>query len=143
MLKRVTTFLQKDEVYDMNGTKLRVARKIGEGAFAFVYEVKLFNTRHKKTSTSFAIKKMICQTEEQLEEATKEIDVLKMCSGHPNIVPMLNSCFGMNKEGQVEVTLLLPLYTKSVQDKIDAGDGYPFCGFDDGLDVVKVRNALQ
>jgi len=71
------------ESVQVDGVKYAVLNTIGEGGFAFVYRVK----RVQKASVfgggkppqgdlgekHFALKKMICQTEEQVEEANKEI----------------------------------------------------------------------
>jgi hypothetical protein len=36
------------------------------------------------------------------------------------------------------VLLLLPLYTCSVQNIIDNKNGYPYCGFNDSIDILRV-----
>ena len=56
--------------YTINNKKYVVEKQIGEGGFAFVYHVKCTNKEDK--SKRYAIKKMICQSHEQLIEANKE-----------------------------------------------------------------------
>ena len=90
----------------VQGLKLAIHGKIGEGAFAFVYKVKLIasagsdqltrNTMYKtyflqkanKKSEYFAVKKIICQTEEHEELARKEIRVMNEIQ-HQNVIPLL------------------------------------------------------
>jgi len=59
------------EEVDLNGRTLRVARLLGEGGYSFVYLAKDVHS-----GKEFALKKMICQSSEQLEMAKREIDVM-------------------------------------------------------------------
>ena len=82
--------------------KLAIYQKIGEGAFAFVYKVKLLSNTGSTFSSTFrtsfennnsqyfAVKKMICQTEEHVDLAAKEIRVM-MEIQHPNVIPLLGN----------------------------------------------------
>jgi serine/threonine kinase 16 len=112
-------------------------KQIGEGGFAFVYDVmSTANGEH------YALKKMICQTDEQLDEAKKEIDTMVKVK-HANVLPLLEFAYTLNRKGQKEVLLVLPLYQMgSVQTLIDRGPGYPHCAFTDGLDVLKILRQI-
>jgi serine/threonine kinase 16 len=126
----------------LNGKKYKVISQIGEGGFAYVYHVKSVAMKDNKHE-DFAIKKMICQTQEQIDEAKKEIDIMIKIK-HPNVLSLFDFTLYSNKKGQQEVMLLMPLFLTSVQHIIDNGYGYPYCSFHDGLDLVKVlRNCID
>lgn len=125
----------------VNGKKYKIMNQIGEGAFGYVYHVK--STHANDKGDSYALKKMICQTEEQMSEAKREMDVM-MKIKHPHVVPLLSFSYLKNKKGQDEVYMVMPLYHTSVQAIIDKGVGYPHCAFHDGLDVVTIlRHSLE
>lgn len=128
--------------YKINNKKYVVEKQIGEGAFAFVYHVK--GTNKEDRSKSYAIKKLVCQSNEQLNEANKERLILNKIK-NDYVIPLLGTDIMKNKKGYDEVILLLPLYDTSLQTIIDDGpSGYPFCSFIDGLDVVKIlRNIAE
>lgn len=119
----------------VNGKKYKIMKQIGEGGFAFVYNVMSVNKADH--GERYALKKMICQTDEQLEEAKKEIDMMTKIK-HVNILSLLEFAYVLNKKDQKEALLILPLYQGSVQGIIDGGAGYPNCAFSDGLDVLKI-----
>lgn len=119
----------------VSGKKYKIVSQIGEGAFGYVYQVK--STHSEDRNETYALKKMICQTTEQLDEAKREIDVMLKVQ-HSNVLPLISFSYLKNKKGQDEVYLLMPLYHASVQSIIDDGFGYPHCSFADGLDVVKI-----
>jgi serine/threonine kinase 16 len=127
----------------INDKKYKVVKIIGEGGFAFVYHVKSVCKQNK--NCSFALKKMICQTEEQLEEAKNEIDTLTKLNkmNHSHVLKLIDSTFVVNKKGQDEVLLLLPLYVGTVQSVIDKGPGYPRCGFADGRTFFSRTNLIK
>eukprot|EP01031_Cornospumella_fuschlensis_P023145 gene23145-28128_t len=119
----------------VNKRKFKVVRKIGEGGFAFVYEVR--STQKEDQYAHYALKKMLCQESEQVAEAKKEVDLLNKIK-HTNVLPLLDHSVQITKQSEQEVCLLMPLYHSSIQHVIDKGPGPPYCGFSDGLDVVKV-----
>jgi serine/threonine protein kinase len=82
-------------------------QQIGEGGFAFVYRCK-----DCRTKEHFAIKKMLCQSEEQFAVAEKEIRTLRdlQRANHPNICQLVDVAIETTKQGDRVVLLLLPLY---------------------------------
>lgn len=131
----------------VNGRKFRIQKEIGEGAYAFVYHVNTVELNGIKAS--YALKKVICMTDEQLQVALKEIRVLSALKklNSPYVLQLIENSININSKKQKEVLLLSPLYMCNVQDIIDRGcdmfgmtkhRGYPFCSFVDGLDVVKI-----
>jgi serine/threonine kinase 16 len=137
----LNSFLKKSKVLEMNGIKYVIVDQIGEGAFGYVYKVKEhapLSPHSNSQSTYYAIKKMICQSEVQLEEAKKEIQLLQEID-HGNVLPLIHSTVLSTKSENVEVYLLLPLYQQSLQNLIDSGSsGYPHCSFVDRNLVRKV-----
>ena len=135
--------------FDIDGQKYSILNQIGEGGFAFVYRVKKVSNSILKSSSKseehFAVKKMICQAEEQIEEANKEISILKLLN-HPNVLPLLGSAQSVNKKGQTEIVLLLPLYGGTVQSIIDKAlernGGYPLCPFQESTDIIEISRGV-
>ena len=79
-----------------NETYTSVKGKIGEGAFAYVSRVK--NSKGK----DFAVKRIVCTTEEQEREAKREIDIIKRLQAHINIIPFLGDGTRINKNKHQE-----------------------------------------
>ena len=124
---------QKQFVIDgVNGseTYTSVKGKIGEGAFAYVNRVK--NT----AGNDYAVKRIVCTTEEHTQEAYQEIELLKQLQSHPNIMPYLGCGKRTNKRSQQEVLLLMPFYSNgTILSICDSGRGYPFSAFSD-IEVI-------
>ena len=91
-------YLINDETY------YSVKGKIGEGAYAYVNQVKNSNGQN------FAVKRIMVATAEQLVEANREISVLKALQRHDNIIPYLGTGSRFNKRGQQEILMLMPFY---------------------------------
>ena len=69
------------------GTRvLRLTHVLGEGGYSFVYLAKDVNTGRE-----YALKKMLCQSSEQLELAKNEIDVMHLFKGHKNLLRLIDS----------------------------------------------------
>lgn len=107
----------------MDGEKYVMSTLIGEGGFAYVYKAK--SAFLSKTKGEYAIKKMICQTDEQIFEAKQEMHVLKIIQ-HEHVIRLLKHAVSVNKKGQQEFVLLMPLYSRSVHDCIEKFT-YPAC----------------
>ncbi|CAL9109576.1 unnamed protein product [Musa acuminata var. zebrina] len=87
----------------INENRFRIVRQLGEGGFAFVFLVKevvadgaaglarkkSINPSHVSDDGTYAMKKVIIQTEEQLEMVKQEIRVSSLFS-HPNLLPLLD-----------------------------------------------------
>mmetsp|Transcript_26655 Transcript_26655/g.49938 ORF Transcript_26655/g.49938 Transcript_26655/m.49938 type:complete len:565 (-) Transcript_26655:49-1743(-) len=130
LLKKTTKTIIHDR-FEINGEVYMEDALIGEGAYAYVFRVK---DSHGKT---FALKKLICQTEDQIKETKKEIKLLSLIK-HSNVLNLLKSSFHTNSKKQTEAFLLLPLYDKCAQDIIDQGPGYPHCAFEVRSQVLKM-----
>lgn len=101
-------YLINDETY------YSVKGKIGEGAYAYVNQVK------NSHGQNFAVKRIMVGTAEQLVEANHEISILKALQSHDNILPYLGTGSRLNKRGQQEILVLMPFYASgTVQNIVD------------------------
>ncbi|KAH9297159.1 hypothetical protein KI387_028841 [Taxus chinensis] len=83
----------------INERRFRIIRQIGEGGFAFVYLVKeqtpLAHAKQPKDPSHvsedgmYALKKVLLQTDEQLQLVKQEIHVSSLLN-HPNLLPLLD-----------------------------------------------------
>ena len=128
--------LTKQKFVFQDGTKYAVLNQIGEGGFAFVYRVKKATVLKAGNEEHFAVKKMICQLPEQIEEGEKEIMILRKLQNE-HVMPLLGTSISLNGKGQTEILLLLPLYAGTVQTFIDNNHkGPPYCPFEDARDIL-------
>ncbi|KAF6169086.1 hypothetical protein GIB67_038583 [Kingdonia uniflora] len=118
----------------INENRFRIVRQLGEGGFAFVYLVKeISNNNPSSTVTAslgvakklkdpsyvsddgtYAMKKVLIQTNEQLELVREEIRVSALFS-HPNLLPLLDHAIISVKTAQEgssnhEAYLLFPVH---------------------------------
>ncbi|TVU09350.1 hypothetical protein EJB05_42820, partial [Eragrostis curvula] len=83
----------------INERRFRVLRQIGEGGFAFVYLVKELQppsdaalgrrASHVSEDGTYAMKKVLIQSKEQLDLVKEEIRVSSLFN-HPNLLPLLD-----------------------------------------------------
>ncbi|KAG4382043.1 hypothetical protein AAZX31_15G252100 [Glycine max] len=69
---------------DVSNLKINIIKAIAEGGFSCVYLAR--DAVHM--SKQYALKHMICNDEESLGLVKKEISVMKMLAGHPNVVTL-------------------------------------------------------
>ncbi|KAJ7564916.1 hypothetical protein O6H91_02G039300 [Diphasiastrum complanatum] len=106
----------------VNERRFKILKQIGEGGFAFVYLVKEQQgghpaklPKHPKYIADdglYALKKVIIQTDEQLDLVQQEIHVSSLFN-HPNLLPLLeHSIISVKGEGAwiQEAYLLFPVY---------------------------------
>jgi len=74
---------------------------ISQGGYAYVFEV-----RDSQTGEIFALKKMICQSEERVQTAKNEIKYLRALPDHPNLLKVYDTHVD-NKDGCYYVYVLL------------------------------------
>lgn len=87
---------------EIGNEKLRVQSVIAEGGFSCVY------LAHDAANISkqYALKHMICQDGESLDLAMKEIQVMKLLKGHPNVVTLVaHSILDMGRRKEVLLVL--------------------------------------
>ncbi|KAL8492460.1 hypothetical protein ACS0TY_023876 [Phlomoides rotata] len=114
----------------INENRFRIVRQLGEGGFAFVYLVKellsdpsnpsggiaakIKDSSHISGDGTYAMKKVLIQTTEQLELVREEIRVSSQFN-HPNLLPLLDHAIIAIKASQEqswkhEAYLLFPVH---------------------------------
>eukprot|EP00026_Physarum_polycephalum_P014019 Phypoly_transcript_14485.p1 GENE.Phypoly_transcript_14485~~Phypoly_transcript_14485.p1 ORF type:complete len:317 (+),score=13.26 Phypoly_transcript_14485:46-951(+) len=100
----------------LNERKLYIRKTLGEGGFSYVYLVK-----DSKDNRTYALKKMLCQTDELLETGKKEVSILSKFT-HPNILHIIDHELvpSHTVHGAKEFLMLLPYHKRgSIQDALD------------------------
>ncbi|KAG7387722.1 Serine/threonine-protein kinase 16 [Phytophthora boehmeriae] len=85
-----------------SGRLVVISSEIAQGGFSFVYKV-----RDTDTGEAFALKKILCQTNEQVQLAKAEIQAHKSFS-HPNIMPLSDYAVVSQEAETFEYYLLYP-----------------------------------
>eukprot|EP01047_Picozoa_sp_COSAG01_P105498 COSAG01_NODE_34709_length_543_cov_1.022523_1_plen_136_part_01 len=97
--------------YDINGERYVMRNLLGEGGFSFVYKVT------DRQGHSYAMKKILAQSEELLSGGLREIEVLRMFGGRPHVLRMVDSIVTDVRPGVKEILILLPYFRRgTVQD---------------------------
>jgi serine/threonine kinase 16 len=91
----ISSFLKPAVI--INDKKFKILNKIGQGGIGFIYRVLcVANNKH------YALKKMICQSDVQLQEAINEIQLMELLNSE-YVLPLLDNYTLMNKNKQNEV----------------------------------------
>ena len=95
--------------------------------------------------SEFALKRMICQTDEQIAEARKEMQLMTLLKGKPNVIQLIASEIrtGKTKGHHLEALFLMPLYEESLQARIDDGPGYPDSAFKANETIYIIQSFVQ
>ncbi|KAG8049552.1 hypothetical protein GUJ93_ZPchr0009g1890 [Zizania palustris] len=104
----------------INERHFRVLRQIGEGGFAFVYLVKEHQASadaargrhpsHASEDGTYAMKKVLIQSKEQLDLVKEEIRVSSLFN-HPSLLPLLDhAIISVKGDWNNEAYLLFPVY---------------------------------
>lgn len=105
---------------EVGNVRIQVRNVIAEGGFSCVYLARdVVNLTNQ-----YALKRMICQDEESLNLAKKEISVMKTLKGHPNVVALVaHAIFDMGRVN--EVFLVMDFCEKSLATVLEnRGAGY-------------------
>lgn len=107
-------------IIDIGSFKVQVRNVIAEGGFSSVYSAR--DAIHG--SKPFALKHIICNDEESLELAMKEISVMKSLKEHPNVVTLCaHAVFDMGRTK--EILLLMEYCEKSLVNVLESrGAGF-------------------
>lgn len=100
---------------EIGNEKLRVQNIIAEGGFSCVY------LAHDSVNASkqYALKHMICQDDDSLDLVMKEIQVMKLLKGHPNVVTLVvHSIIDMGR--RKEVLLAMEFCEKSLANVLES-----------------------
>ncbi|KAF8396066.1 hypothetical protein HHK36_017678 [Tetracentron sinense] len=104
---------------DIGNLKVQIRNVIAEGGFSCVYLA-----RDVHSSKLYAIKHIICNDKESLDLVMKEISVMKLLRGHPNIVALLaHTILDMGRTK--EALLVMDFCEKSLVNVLESrGAGY-------------------
>ncbi|CAK7331813.1 unnamed protein product [Dovyalis caffra] len=105
---------------DVGNLKIHIRNAIAEGGFSCVYLAR--DAVH--ASKQYALKHMICNDEELLELVMKEINVMKVLKGHPNVVTLYaHTILDMGRTK--EALLVMEFCEKSLVNVLESrGAGY-------------------
>lgn len=107
-------------VIDVGNVKIQIQNAIAEGGFSCVYLAR----DAVNPSKQYALKHMICQDGESLELAMKEISVMKLLKGHPNVVTLVAHTF-LDMDRKKEALLVIEFCEKSLVTVLEnRGAGY-------------------
>ncbi|GLB35794.1 putative protein tyrosine kinase [Lyophyllum shimeji] len=89
----------------VNKFTVQVERYLSQGGFAHVYLVRtatpVYNTTHH------VLKRIAVANEAMLTEVKKEVDVMRLLKGHPNIVHLIDAAWHRLPNGTYEVFILM------------------------------------
>ncbi|XP_027340336.1 AP2-associated protein kinase 1 isoform X2 [Abrus precatorius] len=123
---RFKPFMHKEQTglegrtIDVGNLKINVVKAIAEGGFSCVYLAR--DAVHM--SKQYALKHMICNDEESLALVKKEISVMKLLVGHPNVVTLhSHTIFDMGRTK--EAFIVMDFCEKSLVNVLESrGAGY-------------------
>ncbi|TYZ67441.1 hypothetical protein PybrP1_010999 [[Pythium] brassicae (nom. inval.)] len=103
----------KNETIQVNGITVSVVRPVAEGAFAQVLLV-----RSTATNETFALKRVLCQSEEVEKDVHMELQVFRSVK-HLNVMPLVE--FAEARQQHLEFYFLVPYFERgSLWDSIEA-----------------------
>ncbi|KDQ63077.1 hypothetical protein JAAARDRAFT_147014 [Jaapia argillacea MUCL 33604] len=97
--------LQPGQSIAINKYSVTVERYLSQGGFAHVYIVRtaqpVFNTTHH------VLKRIAVANDAMLSEVKKEVDIMRILRGHPNIVYLIDAAWHRMANGMYEVFILM------------------------------------
>ncbi|EGO04436.1 hypothetical protein SERLA73DRAFT_68122 [Serpula lacrymans var. lacrymans S7.3] len=97
--------LAPGQTISVNKYTVQVERYLSQGGFAHVYLVRtstpIYNTTHH------VLKRIAVANEAMLSEVRKEVDIMRILKGHPNIVHLIDAAWHRMANGMYEVFILM------------------------------------
>ncbi|THH08480.1 hypothetical protein EW145_g2682 [Phellinidium pouzarii] len=97
--------LMPGQMISVNKYNVQVERFLSQGGFAHVYLVRtaepVFNT------TRHVLKRIAVSDEAMLNDVKKEVDIMRILRGHPNIVYLIDAAWHRMPNGMFEVFILM------------------------------------
>ncbi|KZP25379.1 hypothetical protein FIBSPDRAFT_389100 [Athelia psychrophila] len=97
--------LQPGQTISVNKYNVQVERYLSQGGFAHVYLVRtavpVYNTTHH------VLKRIAVANDGMLSEVKKEVDIMRILKGHPNIVHLIDAAWHRMPNGMYEVFILM------------------------------------
>jgi AP2-associated kinase len=97
----LTDYLYTAERYTLSTITVELKEKISEGGYAFVYKAVDI-----ATGFEYAAKKIICQSNELVRMAEREIQTMKSLPLHENLVRLIDSAIIQTASGKVAILVL-------------------------------------
>ncbi|KAG9314151.1 hypothetical protein JVU11DRAFT_4937 [Chiua virens] len=93
------------QTISVNKYTVQVEKYLSQGGFSYVYLVRtatlVYNTTHH------VLKRIAVPNEALLSEVKKEVDIMRVLKGHPNIVHLIDAAWHRMSNGQYEVFILM------------------------------------
>ncbi|KAF8971667.1 hypothetical protein BDZ97DRAFT_1136609 [Flammula alnicola] len=93
------------QTISVNNYTVQVERYLSQGGFAHVYLVRtptpVYNTTHH------VLKRIAVANESMLTDVKKEVDIMRLLKGHPNIVHLIDAAWHKLPNGTFEVFILM------------------------------------
>ncbi|KIJ21989.1 hypothetical protein PAXINDRAFT_105693 [Paxillus involutus ATCC 200175] len=93
------------QTISVNKYTVQVERYLSQGGFSHVYLVRtatpVYNTTHH------VLKRIAVPNETMLTEVKKEVDIMRILKGHPNVVHLIDAAWHRMSNGQYEVFILM------------------------------------
>lgn len=98
------------QAYQVGGMHVAVLRELADGGFGTVFLVQEVSNPGKH----YAMKKLLCQTKEQVADAKNELEALAMFAQAEHVIPLLDHCWlpPKPKSSIREVLMLFPLFAQ-------------------------------
>ncbi|KAL4070721.1 hypothetical protein J3A83DRAFT_3254823 [Scleroderma citrinum] len=97
--------LSPGQTISVNKYSVQIERYLSQGGFSHVYLVRtptpVYNTTHH------VLKRIAVANEAMLAEVKKEVDIMRILQGHPNIVHLIDAAWHRMSNGQYEVFILM------------------------------------
>ncbi|KIK30275.1 hypothetical protein PISMIDRAFT_671449 [Pisolithus microcarpus 441] len=97
--------LAPGQTISVNKYTVQVEKYLSQGGFSHVYLVKtpapIYNTTHH------VLKRIAVANETMLAEVKKEVDIMRILKGHPNVVYLIDAAWHRMSNGQYEVFILM------------------------------------
>ncbi|KAF7784170.1 hypothetical protein Agabi119p4_335 [Agaricus bisporus var. burnettii] len=97
--------LMSGQTISVNKYTVQVERYLSQGGFAQVYLVRTQAPVHN--TTHHVLKHVVVANESMLTEVKKEVDVMRLLRGHPNIVYLIDAAWAKMPTGAFEVYILM------------------------------------
>ncbi|KAF8346995.1 hypothetical protein F5887DRAFT_1177857 [Amanita rubescens] len=89
----------------VNKHTIQVERYLSQGGFAHVYLVRTATPVHN--TTHHVLKRIAVPDQSMLAEVKKEVDIMRLLKGHPNIVHFIDAAWHKTPNGMFEVFILM------------------------------------
>ncbi|KAI5982740.1 kinase-like domain-containing protein [Pisolithus albus] len=97
--------LTPGQTISVNKYTVQVEKYLSQGGFSHVYLVRtpapIYNTTHH------VLKRIAVANETMLAEVKKEVDIMRILKGHPNVVYLIDAAWHRMSNGQYEVFILM------------------------------------